>query len=125
MSSISALAPVPVPETVNQQYQQNQVAASWADRDGYQTASGSATLNLRAGDSVRMITMVMIRGRMIVLARCGWRWRRGRCTSQATAGGVTQVSTDTDWLRENIDTNQWDDNIKAPPSNLVLDRRRR
>ena len=116
---------MPVPVTVNQQYQQNQVAASWADRDGYQTASGSATLNLRAGDSVRMITMVMIRGRMIVLARCGWRWRRGRCTSQATAGGVTQVSTDTDWLRENIDTNQWDDNIKAPPSNLVLDRRRR
>lgn len=29
-----------------------EVAASWADRDGYQTASGSATLNLRAGDSV-------------------------------------------------------------------------
>ena len=30
----------------------DQVAASWADRDGYQTASGSATLNLRAGDKV-------------------------------------------------------------------------
>ena len=28
------------------------MAASWADRDGYQTASGSATLNLRAGDKV-------------------------------------------------------------------------
>jgi len=29
-----------------------EVAASWADRDGYQTASGSAILNLRAGDTV-------------------------------------------------------------------------
>jgi len=29
-----------------------EVAASWADRDGYQTASGSATINLRAGDKV-------------------------------------------------------------------------
>jgi len=29
-----------------------EVAASWADRDGYQTASGSALLNLRAGDKV-------------------------------------------------------------------------
>jgi len=29
-----------------------EVAASWADRDGYQTASGSAILNLRAGDKV-------------------------------------------------------------------------
>ena len=38
----------------------NQVAASWADRDGYQTASGSAILNLRAGDTVRMIRMAVV-----------------------------------------------------------------
>ena len=37
-----------------------QVAASWADRDGYQTASGSALLNLRAGDKVRLFTMIAV-----------------------------------------------------------------
>ena len=37
-----------------------QVAASWADRDGYQTASGSALLNLRAGDKVRLLTMILV-----------------------------------------------------------------
>ena len=37
-----------------------QVAASWADRDGYQTASGSALLNLRAGDKVRLHTMIVV-----------------------------------------------------------------
>ena len=37
-----------------------QVAASWADRDGYQTASGSALLNLRAGDKVRLLTMIVV-----------------------------------------------------------------
>ena len=36
----------------------NQVAASWADRDGYQTASGSAILNLRAGDKVRLLWLM-------------------------------------------------------------------
>ena len=37
-----------------------QAAASWADRDGYQTASGSALLNLRAGDKVRLLTMIVV-----------------------------------------------------------------